>query len=100
MLELLTGRPPTGQEDVEGGGNLVGWARWMIARGTRNELFDPCLLVSGVWRKQMVCVLAIALDCTADEPWKRPSMVEVVKGLKTTQAMECGPLVVTVSRGA
>ncbi|VAH67689.1 unnamed protein product [Triticum turgidum subsp. durum] len=99
MLELLTGRPPTGQEDLEGGGNLVGWVRWVIARGTRNELFDPCLPVSGVWREQMVRVLGIALDCTADEPWKRPSMVEVVKGLKMTQAMECGPLVVTVSRG-
>uniref|UniRef100_M8BQ53 non-specific serine/threonine protein kinase n=1 Tax=Aegilops tauschii TaxID=37682 RepID=M8BQ53_AEGTA len=93
MLELLTGRPPTGQEDLEGGGNLVGWVRWVIARGTRNKLFDPCLPVSGVWREQMVRVLGIALDCTADEPWKRPSMVEVVKGLKTTQAMECGPLV-------
>ena len=98
MLELLTGRPPTGQEDVEGGGNLVGWVRWMIARGKRNELFDPCLPVSGAWWEQMVRVLTIALDCTAEEPWKRPSMQEVVKGLKMTQAMECGPLVVTVDR--
>jgi Leucine-rich repeat (LRR) protein len=99
MLELLTGRPPTGQEDVEGGGNLVGWVRWMMARGKGNELFDPCLPVSGVWREQMVRVLTIALDCTAEEPWKRPIMQEVVKGLKMTQPMECGPLVVTVSRG-
>ncbi|XP_073364724.1 leucine-rich repeat receptor protein kinase MSP1-like [Aegilops tauschii subsp. strangulata] len=59
MLELLTGRPPTGQEDLEGGGNLVGWVRWVIARGARNELFDPCLPVSGVWREQMVRVLGI-----------------------------------------
>jgi hypothetical protein len=43
-------------------------------------------------------VLAIARDCTADEPWKRPSMLEVVKGLKMAQTMECGPLVVTVTR--
>jgi hypothetical protein len=99
MLELLTGRPPTGQEDVEGGGNLVGWVRWMMARGKRNELFDPCLPISGVWREQMVRVLAIALDCTAEEPWKRPIMQDVVKGLKMAQTMECGPLVVMVSRG-
>jgi serine/threonine protein kinase len=99
MLELLTGRPPTGQEDVEGGGNLVGWVRWMMAGGKGNELFDPCLPISGVWREQMVRVLAIALDCTADEPWKRPIMQEVVKGLKMAQTMECGPLVVMVSRG-
>lgn len=99
MLELLTGRPPTGQEDMEGGGNLVGWVRWMIAHSKGNELFDPCLPVSGVWLEQMVRVLSIALDCTAEEPWKRPSMLEVVKGLKITQTMDCGPLVVTVSRG-
>ncbi|KAF0916510.1 hypothetical protein E2562_007588 [Oryza meyeriana var. granulata] len=98
MLELLTGRPPTGQEEVQGGGNLVGWVRWMIARGKQNELFDPCLPVSSVWREQMARVLAIARDCTADEPFKRPTMLEVVKGLKMTQSMECGPLVVTVSR--
>ncbi|EEC72035.1 hypothetical protein OsI_04936 [Oryza sativa Indica Group] len=98
MLELLTGRPPTGQEEVQGGGNLVGWVRWMIARGKQNELFDPCLPVSSVWREQMVRVLAIARDCTADEPFKRPTMLEVVKGLKMTHGMECGPLVVTVSR--
>ena len=29
MLELVTGRAPTGQADVEGG-NLVGWVRWMV----------------------------------------------------------------------
>ncbi|KAL6616609.1 hypothetical protein ACP70R_038879 [Stipagrostis hirtigluma subsp. patula] len=99
MLELLTGRSPTGQEELEGGGNLVGWVRWMISHGKENELFDPCLPVSSMWREQMVRVLAIARDCTADEPWKRPTMLEVVKGLKMVQTMDCGPLVVTVSRG-
>ncbi|GJM92074.1 hypothetical protein PR202_ga08502 [Eleusine coracana subsp. coracana] len=97
MLELLTGRPPTGQEEVEGGGNLVGWVRWMIAHGKKNELFDPCLPVSSPWREQMLCVLSIAQNCTVDEPWKRPTMMEVVKGLKMAQAMERGPLVVKVS---
>jgi serine/threonine protein kinase len=97
MLELLTGRPPTGQEGG-GGGNLVGWVRWMIARGKEHELFDPCLPISSLWREQMACVLAIARNCTADEPSKRPTMLEVVKDLKKAQAMECGPLVVTVTR--
>ncbi|KAK8451170.1 hypothetical protein SEVIR_6G162300v4 [Setaria viridis] len=97
MLELLTGRTPTGHEEVEGGGNLVGWVRWMTAHGRENELFDPCLPVSSTWREQMACVLAIARDCTADEPWRRPTMLEVVKGLKMAQTMESGPLVVTVT---
>ena len=88
MLEVLTGRPPTGKEVEEGGGNLVDWVRWMIARGREGELFDPCLPVSGLWHEQMVRVLAIAQDCTADEPSKRPTMVEVVKGLKMVQLMK------------
>lgn len=98
MLEVLTGRPPTGQEIEEGGGNLVGWVQWMVACRCENELFDPCLPVSGVCRQQMARVLAIAQECTADDPWRRPTMLEVVTGLKATQMMECGPSVVTVSR--
>jgi hypothetical protein len=41
----------------------------MIARGNGNKLFDPWLPASGMWREQMVYVLTIALDCTAEEPW-------------------------------
>ncbi|GJM90491.1 hypothetical protein PR202_ga06776 [Eleusine coracana subsp. coracana] len=75
----------------EGGGNLVGWVRWMIANGRQSELFDPCLPVLGLWREQMSHVLAIARECTVDEPWKRPTMVEVVKGLRMIQLMKHEP---------
>jgi hypothetical protein len=44
-------------------------------------------------------VITIPLDCTAEELWKRPGLQEVVKGLEMTQMMECGLLVMTVSRG-
>ncbi|TVU32924.1 hypothetical protein EJB05_24689, partial [Eragrostis curvula] len=92
ILEVLTGRPPTEQKDMEeGDGNLVSWVRWMTAHGRQGELFDPCLPVSGLWRKQMSCVLSIAEECTADEPCKRPTMAEVVKGLKMIQLMEHEP---------
>ncbi|CAN6230703.1 unnamed protein product [Urochloa humidicola] len=91
MLEVLTGRPPTGQEVEEGGGNIIDWVRWMITQGREGELFDPTLPVSGMWREQMVRVLAVALDCTADEPWKRLTMPDVVKSLKIAELMEHGP---------
>ncbi|KAF3677566.1 hypothetical protein FXO38_03731 [Capsicum annuum] len=32
MLELVTGRAPTGQADVERD-NLIGWVKWMVANG-------------------------------------------------------------------
>ena len=99
MLELLTRQAPTGQEVDEGGGSLVGWVQWMVARHREKEVFDPCLLpASGACRQQMARVLAIARDCTADDPWARPTMLEVVKGLKATQMMESSPPATTLSR--
>lgn len=80
MLELVTGRAPTGQADVEGG-NLVGWVRWMMASGRESEVLDPSLSSSETWKSQMLSVLAIARSCTDDEPWRRPTMLEVVKML-------------------
>lgn len=78
VLELLTGRAPTGQDEVQGG-NLVGWVRWMEAMGQEAEVLDPCLSGHGPWTEQMMQVLAVAKACTSDEPWKRPCMLEVVK---------------------
>ncbi|XP_010241481.1 PREDICTED: leucine-rich repeat receptor protein kinase MSP1-like isoform X1 [Nelumbo nucifera] len=90
MLELLTGRAPTGQTDIEGG-NLVGWVRYMVAMGRENEVLDPCMPSLGPWRDQMIHVLDIAKACTSDEPRKRPTMLEVVKLLKEIRMMQgCG----------
>jgi hypothetical protein len=63
----------------------------MIAQGREGELFDLSLPVSGLCREQMVRVLAIALDCTADEPQNRPTMPDVVKGLKIAELMQSEP---------
>ncbi|KAF8682111.1 hypothetical protein HU200_045065 [Digitaria exilis] len=102
MLEVLTGRPAAGQEKEQGGGNLVGWVRWMVAHGREGgELFDPCLLLPeedededeaaadrvGRRDQQMARVLAVAMECTADEPWKRPAMGSVVEELMRIQLM-------------
>ncbi|KAF6170027.1 hypothetical protein GIB67_042832 [Kingdonia uniflora] len=76
MLEMLTGRAPTGQADIEGG-NLVGWVRWMMDLGMEDGILDPYVLGMGQWKDQMSSVLAVARACTLDEPWKRPTMLEV-----------------------
>ncbi|XP_071736386.1 leucine-rich repeat receptor protein kinase MSP1-like [Rutidosis leptorrhynchoides] len=81
MLELITGREPTGQLDLEGE-NLVGWVRWMVANKKESEVLDPCLFGSWKWKDQMLGVLAIAQACTNDQPRKRPTMLDVVKLLK------------------
>ncbi|CAN6298443.1 unnamed protein product [Urochloa humidicola] len=88
LLEVLTGRPPAGPEVGDGGGDLVVWVRWVIANCREGEVFDPRLPASGLWREQMVRVLAVARECTADEPWKRPTMGSVVESLEKIQMME------------
>ncbi|KAL9998664.1 putative protein kinase RLK-Pelle-LRR-Xb-1 family [Helianthus debilis subsp. tardiflorus] len=81
MLELVTGREPTGQTDGEGE-NLVGWVRAMVAKRKESEVLDPCFNSSWMWKDQMLGVLAIAQACTNDQPRKRPTMLDVVKVLK------------------
>ncbi|KAI0530729.1 hypothetical protein KFK09_000277 [Dendrobium nobile] len=88
LLELLTGRTPTGQEEEKGGGNLVEWVRWMEGFGLVDEVFDPSLSPINLWREQMMCVLRVAKMCTTDEPAKRPTMIEVVNHFKEIQMMD------------
>ena len=59
ILELVTGRAPTGQADVEGG-NLVGWVGWMVANGREDDEQDPYFSTITIWKDEMLCVLSIA----------------------------------------
>ncbi|KAM0045740.1 putative protein kinase RLK-Pelle-LRR-Xb-1 family [Helianthus debilis subsp. tardiflorus] len=81
MLELVTGREPTGQTDGEGE-NFVGWVRAMVAKRKESEVLDPCFNGLWMWKNQMLGVLDIAQACTYDQPRKRPTMLDVVKQLK------------------
>ncbi|KAG0495729.1 hypothetical protein HPP92_000392 [Vanilla planifolia] len=70
LLELLTGRAPTGHEEEKGGGNLVEWVKWMEGCGKANEVFDPSLTALGLWREQMSSALQVARACTHNDPQK------------------------------
>ncbi|CAH9060570.1 unnamed protein product [Cuscuta europaea] len=85
MLEIVTGRAPTGQADGEGG-NLVGWVKCMVQEGKEFDVLDPCFSRSSITsRDQMLCVLHIARLCTCDEPSKRPTMLQVLKFLNVAK---------------
>jgi hypothetical protein len=86
LLELLTGKEPTGADfkEIEGG-NLVGWVRQMIKQGAAQEALDPTVS-NGPWKMSMLKVLHIANLCTAEDPLMRPSMLQVVKYLKDVEA--------------
>ncbi|RVW12483.1 Leucine-rich repeat receptor protein kinase MSP1 [Vitis vinifera] len=54
ILELVTGRAPTGQADVEGG-NLVGWVGWMVANGREDDEQYPYFSTITMWKDEMLC---------------------------------------------
>jgi hypothetical protein len=86
LLELLTGKEPTGVEFKEmEGGNLVGWVRQMIKQGAAQDVLDPTVS-NGSCKMSMLKVLHIANLCTAEDPLMRPTMLQVVKYLKDVEA--------------
>lgn len=82
LLELVTGKSPTGQYFHDSyGGNLVGWVRTLIREKRGYKCLDPKLLSSGVESEMLEC-LRIGYLCTAELPSKRPTMQQVVGLLK------------------
>lgn len=82
LLELLTGKEPTGPDfkDVEGG-NLVGWVLQKMKKGHSADVLDPTILDADS-KQMMLQTLQIAAICLSDNPANRPSMLHVFKFLK------------------
>ena len=85
LMELLTGKEPTGSEykDFESG-NLADWVKYMVRIGPGHDVLDPVIVMSndGIWKTQMLQVLNIAISCTSEDPFRRPTMLQVVNDLK------------------
>jgi hypothetical protein len=88
LLELLTGKEPTGSDfkdqvsslvEVD---NLVGWVRHMILKGEALDVLDAQVATQAPWRLDMLKLLHIANLCTTEDPARRPNMLQVVKFLK------------------
>ncbi|XP_050222932.1 leucine-rich repeat receptor protein kinase EMS1 [Mercurialis annua] len=82
LLELVTGKEPTGPDfkEVEGG-NLVGWVFQKMKKGQAADVLDPTV-ANAESKKMMIKVLKIASYCLCDNPADRPTMLEVLKLLK------------------
>lgn len=82
LLELVTGRRPTGQYFHDScGGHLVGWVRALIRENVGYKCLDPKLLTTKVEHEMLEC-LQIGYLCTAEHPSKRPTMQQVIGLLK------------------
>jgi hypothetical protein len=83
LLEILTSKLPA-DEGFGEGVDLVRWVHTAPARGeTPEQIMDPRLsTVSFAWRRQMLAVLQVAIQCTERAPAKRPKMKKVVEMLQ------------------
>ncbi|XP_027330042.1 probable inactive receptor kinase At1g48480 isoform X1 [Abrus precatorius] len=79
LLELLTGKAPTHSSLNEEGVDLPRWVQSVVQDEWNTEVFDMELLRYQNVEEEMVKLLQLALECTAQYPDQRPSM-DVVAG--------------------
>ncbi|KAL2320811.1 hypothetical protein Fmac_029780 [Flemingia macrophylla] len=87
LLELVSGRQAE-QTESSDSLDIVKWVRRKvnITNGV-NQVLDP--KISQTYHREMIGALDIALRCTSVVPEKRPSMVEVVRGLQSLEPRTC-----------
>ncbi|XP_020229273.1 probable LRR receptor-like serine/threonine-protein kinase At2g24230 [Cajanus cajan] len=82
LFELVTGKKPVGDDypdDKEA--TLVSWVRGLVRKNQGSRAIDPKIRDTGP-DEEMEEALKIAYLCTADLPFKRPSMQQIVGLLK------------------
>ncbi|KAK4801541.1 hypothetical protein SAY86_022028 [Trapa natans] len=77
LLELLTGKAPANSQLNEEGVDLPRWVQSVVREEWTAEVFDLELLRYQDVEEDMVQLLQLALECTAQHPDKRPSMAVV-----------------------
>ncbi|CAK9144707.1 unnamed protein product [Ilex paraguariensis] len=81
MLELLTGKRPVEVFKTKMSTGLVVWVQQMRSEGKQDEVFDPLLRGNG-FEEEMLQVLDVACMCVNQNPFKRPTIKEIVDWLK------------------
>ncbi|TYJ10052.1 hypothetical protein E1A91_A11G181400v1 [Gossypium mustelinum] len=82
LLELLTGKAPTHALLNEEGIDLPRWVQSIVREDWTSEVFDLELLRYQNVEDDMVQLLQLAINCTAQYPDKRPSMAEVMNQIE------------------
>ncbi|KAE8792030.1 putative inactive receptor kinase [Hordeum vulgare] len=74
LLELLTGKAPTHAVVNEEGLDLPRWVQSVVREEWTAEVFDQELLRYHNVEEEMVQLLQLAIDCSAQHPDRRPNM--------------------------
>lgn len=82
LLELLTGKAPTQALLNEEGVDLPRWVQSVVKEEWTAEVFDLELLRYQNVEEEMVQLLQLAINCTAQYPDNRPSMAEVTSQIE------------------
>ncbi|CAM8908994.1 unnamed protein product [Rhodiola kirilowii] len=88
LLELLTGKNPTGSNEVV---DLVRWVNSVVREEWTAEVFDVELVKYPNIEEEMVELLQVGLTCTVRMPEERPKMAEVVKMVEEIRRMSTRP---------
>ncbi|OIW11438.1 hypothetical protein TanjilG_26805 [Lupinus angustifolius] len=85
LLELVSGRKAEATEESDDSIDIVKWVRRKVnlTNGVQ-QVLDPT--ISHTCHQAMVGALDIALSCTSVVPEKRPTLVEVVRGLQSFES--------------
>uniref|UniRef100_A0A2P2P1A0 non-specific serine/threonine protein kinase n=1 Tax=Rhizophora mucronata TaxID=61149 RepID=A0A2P2P1A0_RHIMU len=81
MLELLTGKRPVEVFKPKMSKELVGWVQQMRSEGKQDQVFDSLLRGKG-FDEEMLQALDVACMCVNQNPFKRPTIKEVVDWLQ------------------
>lgn len=60
----------------------MGWVKEMVGKDKGVECLDGEISKGTTWVAQMLELLHLGVDCTNEDPMKRPSMQEVVQCLE------------------
>lgn len=82
LLELLTGKAPTHALLNEEGVDLPRWVQSIVKEEWTSEVFDMELLRYQNIEEEMVQLLQLGIDCAAQYPDNRPSMLEVTRRIE------------------
>ncbi|XP_022714695.1 tyrosine-sulfated glycopeptide receptor 1-like [Durio zibethinus] len=80
MLELVTGKRPMDMSRPKTSRELVAWVQKMRSEGKQDEVFDALLKGKG-YDEEMLQVLDVGCLCINQNPFKRPTIKEVVDWL-------------------